>query len=89
MAFTVGEIYIFLVKLKSFLKEADLEICLSNVNLRIVKNRIFLQLGFVVVSTIELYSSEQIINVSKIQKEGKVNETPFPLRPQPFSCPNS
>lgn len=35
-----------------FLKESDLEICLSNVNLRIVKNRIFLQLGFVVVSTI-------------------------------------
>lgn len=48
----MGEIYIFLVKLKSFLKESDLEICLSNVNLRIVKNRIFLQLGFVVVSTI-------------------------------------
>lgn len=52
LAFTMGEIYIFLVKLKSFLKEADLEICLSNVNLRIVKNRIFLQLRFVVVSTI-------------------------------------
>lgn len=51
MAFTMEKNLHIPCEIKEFLKEADLEICLSNVNLRIVKNRIFLQFGFVIVST--------------------------------------